>query len=215
MEVYKGEDITPLWNLKGGGLSSSFKYLYEAPGLEKIVFGIQSYRDKLMTYTTLIWPDDQHSLPIYSSFWAESEKGSYFIIDFYPTADCICDLPYMEKHLQPLEDAYNEGKKSFSDGSIRNPDWFRALISPYCISTEVAPSTKDSQDQILGLMVDYLDIYHRLWKTRNSCDPDYMRQLITRKEAIRLTLKENDPGGLMLENAVGHDMTELTLKALF
>jgi len=100
METYQGEDVTPLWDLKGEGLNWSFKHMYSAPKLEKIVHVVQSYRDKLMVYGTIIWPDDQHALPIYSDFWAESAKGSFFLLDFYPIADCICDIPYMEKNLE-------------------------------------------------------------------------------------------------------------------
>jgi hypothetical protein len=62
METYRGEDITPLWDLKGEGLPWSYKYLYTAPKLEKIVFAVQSFRDKLMSYATGIWPDDVHHL---------------------------------------------------------------------------------------------------------------------------------------------------------
>jgi hypothetical protein len=101
METYHGEDITPLWDLKGEGLPWSYKYLYAAPKLEKIVFAVQSFRDKLMSYATGIWPDDVHALPIFSAYWAESAKGTYFVVDFYPTADCICDIPYMEHYLEP------------------------------------------------------------------------------------------------------------------
>ena len=113
METYQGEDITPLWDLKGEGLPWSYKYLYTAPKLEKIVFAVQSFRDKLMSYGASIWPDDEHALPIFSSYWAESAKGSYFIVDFYPTADCICDIPYMEQYLEPLEDGFIKGMDYF------------------------------------------------------------------------------------------------------
>jgi len=54
MEVYKGEDIIPLREMKGGTITWSFKHLYSAPKLEKIVYGVQSYREKLKTYTTII-----------------------------------------------------------------------------------------------------------------------------------------------------------------
>ena len=84
MKMYEGKDITPLWNLKGEGLEWSFKHLYSAPKLEKIVHAVQSYRDKLMVYGTIIWPDDAHALPIYSAFWAESAKGSFFFAGFLP-----------------------------------------------------------------------------------------------------------------------------------
>ena len=78
METYKGKDIRPLWDLKGGPILWSYKYLYAAPKLEKIAITVQSFKDKLMCYTTIIWPDDHHALPVFSTFWAESEKGSLF-----------------------------------------------------------------------------------------------------------------------------------------
>ena len=43
METYNGEDVTPLWDLKGGPLLWSYKYLYEAPKLEKIAITVQSF----------------------------------------------------------------------------------------------------------------------------------------------------------------------------
>ena len=215
METYNGEDVTPLWNLKGGPILWSWKYLYAAPKLEKIVVAVQCFRDKLMTYMAAIWPDDEHALPIYSSFWAESDKGSYFIIDFYPTADCICDIPYMEKYLEPLEDVYAEGKKHFPDVSNRDPNWFRAMVSPYYINADFHPSTKDKQDRLLALTLDYLSVYYRLWEKDEPCKPEYIERLNERKAAIRQNMREKDPGGIMIENAVGKELAELSLRALF
>ncbi len=215
IETYKGADITPLWDMKGGAMAWSYKYLYSAPKLEKIIFGIQSYRDKLMTYTALIWPDDEHALPIFSSFWAENPKGSYFIVDFYPTADCICDIPYMEQYYEPVEDLYDENLKHFSKKVKQDPDWFRALVSPYCVTANISPSTKESQDRILDLTAGYLKAYISLWKKDTPREPEYMKKLIARKNALRDTLREKDPGGMMMERAVGKDLAKLTLKALF
>jgi len=216
METYQGEDITPLWDLKGEGLPWSYKYLYTAPKLEKIVLAVQSFRDKLMSYGASIWPDDEHALPIFSSYWAESAKGSYFIVDFYPTADCICDIPYMEKYLEPLEDAFAKGMDYFpSLGSGRNPNWFKALVSPYCLSGDFFPSTKKTQDQVLELMTSYLTVYHDLWEKDQPRDPAYMKPLNARKNAIKQNFREKDPGGFMMIKAVGEEMAELGLKVLF
>ena len=55
MKTYKGRDVTPMWDFKGGHIVRAFKYLYSAPRLEKIVFGAQSFSDKLMSYATIIW----------------------------------------------------------------------------------------------------------------------------------------------------------------
>jgi hypothetical protein len=215
MTTYEGEDITPLWDLKGGGLSWSFKYLYSAPKLEKIMITVQSYRDKLMTYVTNIFPDDQHALPIYNCFWAESAKGSLFILDFYPLADCICDIPYMEKYLEPLEDVYQRGIKQYNELSTRDTDWFRAMTSPYFLTAEVAPSTKESQGRLLGLALDYLKIYYDLWQKDQARDEQYMKRLTERKTAMRKNMRERDPGGLIMEKAVGKKIAELSLRAGF
>jgi hypothetical protein len=215
MDTYNGQDMTPLDDMKGGGITWSFKRLYAVPKLDKIVFSVQSYRDKLMTYTTLAWPDDQHALPIYSSFWAESAKGSYFIIDLYPTADCICDLPYMENYLDPLEDFYNNGIKHFPEKPKRDINWFRALSSPYNLTLDLGASTKDTQEKLLTLTTDYLEHYYNIWKKDEPREAEYMKRLNERKQAIRKIMKERDPGGAMLESAVGEELTQLTLNALF
>lgn len=216
METYNGQDITPLWDLKGKGLPWSHKYLYAAPKLEKIAIAVQSFRDKLMTYMSIIWPDNEHALPIFSSFWAESAKGGFFLLDFYPTADCICDIPYLEKYLEPLEDIFYKGIKYFPpEGPGRNPNWYRALVSPYSLTGDYSPSTKERQEQILELTTDYLNVYHTLWEKDEPRDPEYMKALINRREAIRVNFREKDPGGIMIEKAVGEELAELSLKAYF
>jgi hypothetical protein len=214
METYKGKDIRPLWDLKGGPILWSYKYLWAAPKLEKIAHTVQSFKDKLMCYTTIIWPDDHHGLPVFSNFWAESEKGSYFILDFYPTADLICDIPYMEQYYEPLEDIYAEGKTHYPTSS-RDPNWFRAMVSPYFINADFHPSTKQQQDRLMKLLLDYLSVYHALWEKDEPRDAAYMQRLIERRQAMRWNMKEKDPGGPMVEHAVGHDLAELGLDALF
>ena len=215
MDTYKGHDITPLWDLKGEGLSSSFKYLYKATKLEKIVFSMRNFRDKLMSYGTAIWSDDEHALPTFSAYWAESAKGSMFIVDFYPLADCICDIPYMEHYLEPLEDIYSKGMQYFPGHSGRSVNWFRALTSPYCLMGEVAPSTKDTQDKIIELIFEYLRIYTELWKKDEPKPREYMKALNARKEAIRTNYREKDPGGGMMVHSVGKELAEISLVCTF
>ena len=215
METYKGKDITGLWDMKGGSLTWSWKYLFTAPKIEKIVYGIQSYKDKLMTYTLSIWPEDQYALPVYSFFWAESQKASYFLMDLYPTQDGILDLDYLDQYMIPFEDVYEKALEDFGLKNARNPLWFLALASPYYITGDFTPSTKESQNRVIETCLDYLEIYHQLWTKEEPRDEEYMKSLLVRKKAIRDTLKEFDVGGPMLEAAVGKEMADLTLDALF
>jgi hypothetical protein len=215
LETYKGQDIRPFWDLSRGSISSSFGYLLSAPKLEKIVFSAQTFHEKLECYTCSIWPSDEYALPIFSSFWAESEKGSYLLVDFYPTSDCICDLPYLAHYLDPLEDIYFDAADDFPTRSQRDPSWFRTFTSPYYITADVAPSTAHSQGKILTLFKDYIDVYHRLWEQDEPREPGAMSRILERKGAIRKMLYEEDPGGKMLEQALGAEMTDLYLKMMF
>ena len=214
MEEYQGHDIKPLWEQKGEGYTG-FKYLYKAPKLEKIAFGVGYFRDKLISCALMIWPDDDHALPIYSSYWADSAKGSFFIIDCYPLADCIRDLPYLEKYLAPLEDTYNAGLDSFPPSKVRSENWFRTLNSPYLITTE-ADATKENQDKLLKLTLDYLRIYIDLWKKEEQSPPEYMKEMNARKEAIRQTfLARDNIGDMMLTRALGKELAHLSLITQF
>ncbi len=94
----------------------------------------------------------------------KAQKGSYMLIDLYPQADCIVDLPYMERYLDPLEDAYDKGLKNFSERGTRDPNWWRAFSSPYALTADFGPSTKQTQENIISLTSDYLEVYYDLWK---------------------------------------------------
>jgi len=214
MEEYRGHDVKTLWKQKGEGYSG-FKYLYKAPKLEKIALGFGIFREKLMSYATIIWPDDDHALPIYSAYWAESAKGNFFLVDLYPLADCIRDLPYMEKYLEPLEDTYNKGLDYFFSLGGRSANWFRALTSPYCLTGDI-DANKENQERILALILEYLKIYTDLWKKDEPRPLEYMKELNARKEAIRMTFQERDLiGDMMLTKAIGKELAHLSLITQF
>ena len=215
MERYGGQDITPLWDLSGRSLTSSYKYLYAAPKIEKIVAGVQCYSEKIMTYTTAVWPDDEHALPVFSSFWAENHKGSYFLVDFYPLVDCILDLEYLETYYDPLDEVYEKALEYFPEKVTRDPDWFRALASPYYISADFRSPTRQTQDRVLEIIEGYLKVYLSLWEKDRPRDPEYMKPANRRKNAVKQNFREKDPGGVMVERAVGQEMCDLTMKALF
>lgn len=214
MEEYRGYDVKPIWKQKGEGYSG-FKYLYKAQKLEKIALGFGNFREKLMSYATMIWPDDYHALPIYSSYWAESAKGSFFIVDFYPLADCVRDIPYMEKYLEPLEDIYNKSLDYFPSLRGRSANWFRVLTSPYSLTGDIDAS-KENQERILGLNLEYLRIYIDLWKEDKPRSLEDMKELNARKEAIRMTFQAKDSiGDMMLTKAIGKELAHLSLITQF
>jgi hypothetical protein len=130
-------------------------------------------------------------------------------------ADCICDVPYLNRYLDPLEEFYSKGLKFFPDQFGRTSSSFRSLASPYCLSGDFAPSTKETQSMLMELGLEYLRFYTELWKKDEPRPGEYMKALNTRKEAIKKHFRVNDPGGKMMVAAVGEERAEISLIASF
>ena len=64
-------------------------------------------------------------------------------------------------------------------------------------------------------MTGYLNVYYALWEKDEPQNPEYMKPLIARREALRKNLREKDPGGFMMEKAVGQELAELSIRAYF
>jgi hypothetical protein len=64
-------------------------------------------------------------------------------------------------------------------------------------------------------MTSYLNIYYDLWEKDQPRDPEYMKSLNARKDAIKRNFREKDPGAFMMEKAVGEKLADLGLKVLF
>ncbi len=67
----------------------------------------------------------------------------------------------------------------------------------------------------MDITIEYLKIYYGLWEKDVQRDQEYMHRLNERKEAIRTNMFEKDPGGFMIEQAVGKELAELSLWAIF
>ena len=58
-------------------------------------------------------------------------------------------------------------------------------------------------------------LYHDLWEKDTPRDSEYMKPLNRKKDAIKENFREKDPGGFMMVNAVGRELAEWGLRALF
>ena len=98
---------------------------------------------------------------------------------------------------------------------MRSMNWFRTINSPYLITTE-PEATRENQERLLNLTLDYLKVYIDLWKKEEPSSPEYMKELNARKEAIRKTFEERDSiGDMMLTKTLGKELAHLSLITQF
>jgi hypothetical protein len=77
-------------------------------------------------------------------------------------------------------------------------------------------SSRENQERILGLTLEYLKIYVDLWKKDEPRPLENMKELNARKEAIRMTFQAKDSiGDMMLSKAIGKELAHLSLITQF
>jgi len=137
-------------------------------------------------------------------------------LDFYQGKDIRVFQQLKGKNMESSKYLYEAPKLEKISFAVHNsPDWFRALVSPYCLTSDFAPTTQKTQKAIMELTLGYLAIYIDLWKRDEPYDPDYMKPLIKRRNAIKAVFRQNDPGAKMMEVAVGNELAEFSMNISF
>ena len=67
----------------------------------------------------------------------------------------------------------------------------------------------------MELTLGYLAIYIDIWKEDALREPEYMQSLITRRNAIKTTFIQNDPGAKMMEVSLGEEMAAFSMNISF
>ncbi len=68
----------------------------------KICVGSFRVDNSLQIGLCTIFPEKGLDLPLFISYWQESEKEVSFMVDLMPPVDTFVDEPYREKYLEPL-----------------------------------------------------------------------------------------------------------------
>ena len=67
----------------------------------------------------------------------------------------------------------------------------------------------------MELTLGYLAIYIDLWKDDKPREPKYMQPLIKRRNAIKTTFIQFDPGAKMMEVSLGEEMAAFSMNISF
>lgn len=211
---YQGEDITQFEEIKIEMMTQDLR-AFKADKLKKIVtITTEVMGGKIIVYGTIIIPEDDYPLPIFTSEIVFTGNHLGLRVDFIPLADCARDLDYLEKYVMPMEDLWKK-HKGIEGSGIERYVWQRVMLSPFYSYGKYKYEIANIEEQVLEITIDYLKLYTKLWADVQPADSGYMKLLNDRKNIMLKTMLENDPGEMWLKQSLDEQTAKRIMALLF
>jgi hypothetical protein len=201
--------------MPGGGIDIE---IYKADKLEKIVLSAITIKDPpVVEASILVWPDDNHNLPIlWSNLTMVESIMNVPIFDFIPLMDIVMWPDYAETYVSGIADLKAKALEIFGDTVIDKSIDLSSLtvytLSPY---RAVIKISDDGVERVPEAADAYIQAYIQLWKKAMpvpKADMDFYRK---KKEATRMLMKNNDPGYPLMIDVFGEENTKKIFDAIF
>ena len=215
MTEFDGEDITQFEKIETEMMTQHLK-VFKADKLKKITtITTEIMGGKIIVYGTIIVPEDEYPLPLFTSELVPTVNHLSLRVDFIPLADLARDPDYLEKYIMPMEDLWQKHRE-FEGSGIERYVWQRVMLSPfYSYGKYKYDKNENIVEKSLDITIDYLKLYTKLWADVEKADPEYMKLLNERKRIMLDTMLEYDPGEGPLKKALGAEAAHKILALLF
>ena len=213
----KGRDLTPASEFKTPKASGGFK-AYSTDKIEKTGIGTLYLNEEVHYGFCAIFPDENHSLPIFISRWEEREREVRFLVDIMPSVDSLIDEEYRKKYVESVQPLW-ERFASLPGICPEESDVIRSLCSIIYTAARVPIDKEGMRLAALAPHTEYLKGYLAFLKEATPIENDAKREEVKKKrEAIRGTLRTKffkEVMGDSIESTVGSDLSELIVTILF
>jgi hypothetical protein len=217
IKEWEGRDLTPASEFKTPKASGGFK-AYSTDKIDKIGIGTLYLNEEVHYGFCAIFPDENHSLPIFISRWEEREKEIKFLVDIMPSVDSLIDEEYRKKYVESVQPLW-ERFASLPGICPEESDVIRSLCSIIYTAARVPIDKEGMRLAALAPHTEYLKSYLAFLKEATPIENDAKREEVKKKrEAIRGTLRTKFFKEVMkdsIESTVGSDLSELIVTILF
>ena len=213
----KGHDLTPASEFKNPNARGGFK-AYGTDKIEKIGIGTLCLNEEVHCGFCTIFPDENHSLPVFISRWEERENEVSILVDIMPSVDSLIDEEYRKKYVESAQPLW-ERFASLPGICPEESDVIRSLCSIIYTAARVPIDKEGMRLAALAPHTEYLKSYLAFLKDATPIENDAKREEVKKKrEALRGTLHTKFFKEVMensLESTVGSDLSELIVTILF
>ncbi len=193
--------------------------IFKAEKIEKIVFcTINMHETGVVESTVMIWPDDNHNLPIlWCNLTIVPEVMNVPVFDFVPMMDFVVWPGYAEKYVECIKDLKDNAIEILGDMVIDKaanlPSLSVYTLSPYKL---VAMISDDGIAKVPEVTGEYIAKYAELWLQAEPIVGDEDRAYYLRKKAATSKLmKANDPGYHFMVDVFGEETTHKVFDLVF
>ncbi len=214
---WEGHDLTPASEFTTAKARGGFK-AYSTAKIEKIGIGTLYVNEEVHYGFCTIFPDENHSLPIFISRWEEREREVRFLVDIMPSVDSLIDEEYRKKYVESVQPLW-ERFASLPGICPEESDVIRSLCSIIYTAARVPIDKEGMRLAALAPHTEYLKNYLGFLKDATPVENDAKREEVKKKRAaIRGTLRTKffkEVMGDSIESTVGSDLSELIVTILF
>ena len=225
MDSYLGRDATPYLEYKKPMAFGTYQG-YKVKGsdkIEKIGYGELTYMKRAKYNSLNITAGDNYDLPIFACEFDETPKRISITIDFIPIVDIGVYPEYREKYLDPLNSLWRkyrqlpgltEDGRCLVERRYGPWPWARASMSHFPIDGRVYEV--EDRKQIVDVVIGYAKLYLELLeKAEPIQDPEYQKEVETRRNAVQKYFRDLDPGGAVLKKIFGDEGEKLIVSLIF
>ena len=201
MDSYLGRDATPYLEFKKPMAFGTYQG-YKVKGsdkIEKIGYGELTYMKRAKYNSLNITAGDNYDMPILACEFDETPKRISITMDFIPIVDIGVHPEYRKKYLDPLDSIWRKYRQL--DGLTEGN---RCLVE------------RRYGPQVVSAVIDYVKVYLELLeKAEPIQDPEYQKEVETRRKAIQKYYRDLDPGGEVLKKIFGDEGEKLIVSLIF
>jgi len=225
MDSYLGRDATPYREFQKPMAFGTYQG-YKVKGcnkIEKIGYGELTYMKRAKYNSLNITAGDNYDLPIFACEFDETPKRTSITIDFMPIVDIGVHPEYRKKYLDPLDSLWRkyrqlggltDGNRCLVERRYGPWPWARASMSHFPIDGRVYEV--EDRKQIKDVVIDYAKVYLELLeKAEPIRDPEYQKEVETRRKAVQKYFRDLDPGGAVLKKIFGDEGEKLIVSLIF
>lgn len=165
----------------------------------------------------LIWPGDNHDIPIFWCNLTQMPGMSFHIFDLIPVMDIVIWPSYGGRYLSGLPELKKKAVEHLKDGIAENNFELTSVtayaFSPYRICLKL---NEEGVSRISPVIEEYSKAYVELWqKAEPIRQPEEEAFCKRKREAVRKLMKENDPGYPIMVNIFGKEITSKVFDIVF
>ncbi|MCX8126145.1 MAG: phytochromobilin:ferredoxin oxidoreductase [Dehalococcoidia bacterium] len=157
LDKYRGMDITDIRDIHEPMIEGC-SWTFKTDNIEKVNVTYLVFMKRMAVTFSMIFPDDDHDFPVFSSELVENPNNIHLLLDLHPLQDIVLFTDYRRRYLDGVGAIWQEYLDVQND--INPHIWYRSMLGPYSLTGRHKPdANRTMASRALEVIRKYLEYY--------------------------------------------------------